>query len=150
MVAADPAAPPAGIYLGTCLAFRLLEVLVLGGIGTGDVLLLHPGGIAAWFGFFVTAMNLIPIGQLDGGHILYAMAGGRAKGLTRLLYLSLVPLGFLWPGWLLWGGLLAFMGFGPPPVLSEEQPLAGSERLAGFAAAAVLVLTFMPAPFIIL
>lgn len=149
VVTADPTAPPGGVYLGTCLVFRLLELTVLGDIGAGDVLLLHPVGIAAWFGFFVTAMNLIPIGQLDGGHILHAMAGGRRKNLSRTLFLSLVPLGFFWPGWFLWGGLLAFMGFRHPPVLVEDQSLERRERLIGLTAAAVLVLTFMPVPFII-
>jgi len=146
--AADPTAPAGGVYLGSCLVFRLLELLVLGDLGDGSVLLLHPVGIAAWFGFFVTAMNLIPIGQLDGGHILYALAGRRQGRASQVLLLALVPLGFLWPGWFLWGGLLAFMGYRHPPVLFEMRPLPARERILGFLSLAVLIVTFMPLPFI--
>jgi membrane-associated protease RseP (regulator of RpoE activity) len=104
---------------------------------------------AAWFGFFVTAMNLIPIGQLDGGHVLYALFGRRQRTAARILLFLFIPLGFLWPGWLFWGALMCFVGFGHPPVLNENRPLDRRQKILAWCAAAVLLLTFTPAPFMI-
>jgi membrane-associated protease RseP (regulator of RpoE activity) len=138
-----------GIYLGSSLVFLLLEKAVLGPLPENAQLYLHPVAFAAWFGFFVTAMNLIPIGQLDGGHVIYALFGRRQRMVARLLLLLFVPLGFLWPGWLFWGALMCFIGFGHPPLLDEERPLGGRQRALACLALAVLVLTFTPAPFIV-
>lgn len=137
-----------GIYLGTCLAFVLLEKAVLGPLPENAQLFLHPVAFAAWFGFFVTAMNLLPIGQLDGGHVVYAFFNRHQKALSRLFLFLLVPLGFFWPGWLFWGGLMCFIGFSHPPVVIEERPLSLRQKVLGLLAVAVLVLTFTPAPFI--
>lgn len=144
----EPGGEGAGIYLGTSLIFRLLEEVVLGRLPENAALILNPVAFAAWFGFFVTAMNLLPIGQLDGGHVLYALFGGRRKSLGRLFLLLLIPLGFFWPGWLFWGGLMCVIGFRHPPVLREDIPLGARQKVIGLLAAVVLTLTFLPAPFI--
>ena len=135
-----------GIAFGSPLAFTFLERAVLGPRPEGHALLLHPVAFAAWIGFFVTALNLLPAGQLDGGHILYALLGKRQHGLARAVILLLIPLGFLWPGWLLWGALVSLMGYRHPPILAEDHPPDGRRTTAGVLAAAVLVLTFTPVP----
>lgn len=136
-----------GIGLGDSLIFTLLERLVLGQLPHDASLLLHPVAFAAWIGFFVTAINLLPVGQLDGGHVLYALAGRRQEGISRVAVLALAPLGFLWWGWFLWGGMLLLIGLRHPPVLREASPLGAREKAFGAVAVALLVLTLAPAPF---
>jgi membrane-associated protease RseP (regulator of RpoE activity) len=137
----------AGIGLGASLVFALLERVVLGPLPDQASLVLHPVAFAAWIGFFVTAINLLPVGQLDGGHVLYALAGRRQESISRAVVIALAPLGFLWWGWFLWGGLLLVMGLRHPPVVVETSPLGPRERLLGAVGAVLLVLTFVPAPF---
>jgi membrane-associated protease RseP (regulator of RpoE activity) len=136
-----------GIGLGNSLLFTLLERLVVGPLPQGASLALHPVAFAAWIGLFVTAINLLPVGQLDGGHVLYALAGRRQEGISRVVLLALAPLGFLWWGWFLWGGMLLLLGPRHPPVLAEDSPLGMRERVLGLIAAVLLVLTLAPAPF---
>jgi len=138
-----------GVGLGNSLLFTLLERLVLGTLPQSASLVLHPVAFAAWIGLFVTAINLLPVGQLDGGHVLYALAGRRQERISRAVLLVLAPLGFLWWGWFLWGGMLLLMGPRHPPVLAEDSPLGPRERALGVIAAALLVLTLAPAPFTI-
>lgn len=151
VAAADGAATGAGegLGLGASLVFSLLERVVLGPLPEQASLVLHPVAFAAWIGFFVTAINLLPVGQLDGGHVLYALAGRRQEGISRAAVLALAPLGFLWWGWFLWGGMLLLLGLRHPPVLAEDSPLGARERALGAVGAALLALTFSPAPFIV-
>ena len=135
------------IGLGNSLIFTLLERLVLGPLPLSASLVLHPVAFAAWIGFFVTAINLLPVGQLDGGHVLFALAGHRQEGISRAVVLVLAPLGFLWWGWFLWGGVLLLIGLRHPPVLIEMSTLGPRERTLGVIAAVLLVLTLAPAPF---
>ncbi len=136
-----------GIGLGSSLLFTLLERIVLGQLPENASLVLHPVAFAAWIGLFVTAINLLPVGQLDGGHVLYALAGQRQEGISRAVVLLLAPLGFLWWGWFLWGGMLLLMGLRHPPVLAELSPLGMREKTLGALAAVLLLLTLAPAPF---
>ncbi|MHB8834692.1 MAG: site-2 protease family protein [Candidatus Methylomirabilia bacterium] len=136
-----------GIGLGNSLLFALLERLVLGPLPENASLVLHPVAFAAWIGFFVTAINLLPVGQLDGGHVLYALAGQRQEGISRAVVLALAPLGFLWWGWFLWGGVLLLLGPRHPPVLAESSTLGRREGVLGVLAAVLLLLTLAPAPF---
>jgi len=147
----EAAGPGSGeiFHLGTSLVFLFMEKAVLGPLPENAHLYLHPVAFAAWFGFFVTAMNLIPIGQLDGGHVLYALFGRRQRAAARLLLFLFIPLGFVWPGWLFWGALMCFIGLGHPPLLDEAAPLGRRQKILGWIAAAILVLTFTPAPFIL-
>jgi membrane-associated protease RseP (regulator of RpoE activity) len=145
--AVAPVGGDIGVGLGSSLIFTLLERLVLGSVPPDASLVLHPVAFAAWIGFFVTALNLLPVGQLDGGHVLYALAGRRQEGISRGVLLLLAPLGFFWWGWFLWGGMLLLMGLRHPPVLEESSPLGTREKLLGAIAAALLALTLAPAPF---
>jgi membrane-associated protease RseP (regulator of RpoE activity) len=108
-------------------------------------LYLHPVGIAAWVGMFATALNLLPGGQLDGGHIIYAVAPRAHKWVTRASILALIPLGLrFWPGWLLWAVILGFTGMRHPNV-PVWPPLKNRRALVGVAVL-MLVLTFALAP----
>src|SRR5271167_3179159 len=109
-----PTAADSALNLGYPLVFslvhRALSPLMPQAVPLGS-LYLHPVGIAAWVGMFATALNLLPGGQLDGGHIIYALAPRAHKWITRISILVLIPLGvFFWLGWLVWALILAFTG----------------------------------------
>ena len=109
-------------------------------------LYLHPVAIAAWVGMFATALNLLPGGQLDGGHITYAVSPRAHKWVTRTTIAALIPMGLLWMGWWLWAVILAFTGMRHPNV--PQWPDIGRERRwLALIAAAMLVLTLVLAPF---
>ena len=107
---------------------------------------LHPTAVAAWVGMFATALNLLPGGQLDGGHIIYAVAPRIHRRISRITVVLLVLLTAFWLGWLLWGVLLMATGTRHPQVPPEPELDPRRRRLAVFALA-MLALTFVPAPF---
>lgn len=145
-----PAATENGssIVFGDPLIFKILEPLIGMKIPEGHDVYLHPVGFAAWVGIFATALNLLPIGQLDGGHILYAVIGRRHLILSRLFAVLLVPLGLLyWPGWLVWAVILLILGTRHPRLLDEETRLGSGRRWVAFASLIIFILCFTPAPF---
>ncbi len=107
---------------------------------------LHPFALAAWFGLFATALNLLPLGQLDGGHILYAAAGRLQRRLALPLWLALAAGGLAWPGWWLWCAIVLAMGLRHPPVVDEWTPLDRRRRALALLALALFLLSFMPVP----
>jgi len=133
---------------GVPLAMKLLMSLLRPGVAVGD-LLLNPVGRAAWVGLFVTSLNLLPAGQLDGGHILYSMASGFHKRATLIVVLALVPLAYFWLGWTLWAAVLLSIGFRHPPLIDRWEPLDAKRRIWAAVALAIFVLSFMPAPLIL-
>jgi len=135
------------IVLGNPLALKLLAHAFHPGIRPG-ALLLSPVACAAWVGLVATALNLLPAGQLDGGHIVYALFGRGHKLVSRGLWLSLLPLGVFWRGWLVWAALLLFLRLRHPNVLYEEPSIGRSRKILAVAALVVLVLSFVPAPFV--
>lgn len=143
---------PAMHYTGTLtfgnpLLMRMIEHLFFPGVGEPNIYL-HPIARAAWVGLFATALNLLPIGQLDGGHILYAIIGERHRTLSRLFVLALLPLGYrFWYGWLMWATLLFFLGMRHPAVF-DPVPLDRFRRRMGLLALVIFLLCFTPAPFI--
>src|SRR5205085_3173409 len=103
-------------------------------------LYLHPIALAAWIGMFATSLNLLPGGQLDGGHIVYALAPGLHRNITRALTLLLIPMAiFFWQGWLMWAIFLLVMGSRHPQV-PLYPPLDGKRRLLAAFAVLMLVL----------
>jgi membrane-associated protease RseP (regulator of RpoE activity) len=115
---------------------------------------------AGWIGLFVTALNLIPGGQLDGGHIVYSLLGRWHRLITLLCVLTLLLLGWFWPGWWVWAVLvLVFSGplqawrqglryaFLHPPLVDETTTLSSTQKLVAVAALLLFVLTFPPIPF---
>ena len=107
---------------------------------------LHPIAAAAWVGFFATSLNLLPGGQLDGGHILYSISPRLHRAITLLTILALVPLGkYQWTGWFLWAFLLALTS--RHPSVPRYPEVVGRRRLLSLCALVILVLSFTPAPF---
>ncbi|MEO8505491.1 MAG: site-2 protease family protein [Acidobacteriota bacterium] len=131
---------------GRCLAIQLAALPFHGWLPSNVALNLHPFALAAWIGLFATALNLLPLGQLDGGHILYAAIGRRQHRLAWPLWAVLAGLAFYWPGWGLWCGLLLFMGVKHPAVWDESQPLDSRRRWLALSALVLFVLCFMPVP----
>lgn len=140
-------AVPDTITLGHPLALVLLTRLLRPGIAS-EQLALTPAGCAAWVGLFATALNLLPMSQLDGGHILYATLGRKHRVLSRSFWLALLPLGyFSWPGWFVWAGMIGLIGLGHPPVLFPFDTLGRPRQVLAALAAAIFALCFLPSPF---
>lgn len=141
-----PVAQPATseIQLGFPLVFYLAARLL--NIGAPSALMLHPIAAAAWVGMFATALNLLPGGQLDGGHIVFSISPRLHRWISLLTVFALVPFGkYLWTGWFLWAVLLALTG--RHPRVPRYPGVTGRRRGLALCAAVMLVLTFTPAPF---
>jgi membrane-associated protease RseP (regulator of RpoE activity) len=143
------AIPPtfSGVELGDCLLFKVLEHYVVGPIPYGFDVVLHPIALAAWFGLLVTVLNLLPVGQLDGGHVVYAMFGDWHRWISRVFVVFTAAVGLLgWPGWFVWTVLMLLVGMGHPPTLDRVTPLDRLRRTAGWLTLALFVMTFVPVP----
>lgn len=136
------------IVLGAPLILQLLAPIFHHGASAAN-LLLHPVGRAAWVGLFATSLNLLPAGQLDGGHIVRSISQHAHRVSSILLPVLLAFLGFrYWPGWYLWAAVLIGIRFLRTLPIYNPEPL-GSRRLgAAFLSLVVFVLSFMPAPFL--
>jgi membrane-associated protease RseP (regulator of RpoE activity) len=132
--------------IGYPLIFHVAHFLLPLKVGLHG-LLLHPVAIAAWTGMLATALNLIPGGQLDGGHIVFALNPAAHARVTRLAVLLMIPLAyFFWAGWIFWAvGLLVTRRH--PPVPPDPQ-LRRSRYAVAVLAALMLLLTFVPGPFV--
>jgi len=141
------AAGPGGISLGESLIFKAAAWVVLGQIPKGYDVVLHPVAFAGWIGLFVTMLNLIPSGQLDGGHIAYALFGDRYAEAARLVPYGLLLMGILWIGWLVWAGLLFIIGTRHPRTVFDDVPLSVGRKALGGVAVLLFLLCFSPNPF---
>ncbi len=136
-----------GIGFGTSLIFLILTRLILGDIQDGYAVILHPVAIAGWIGFLVTSLNLLPIGQLDGGHITYALFGRGHRYISLISMSILLILGIVaWYGWFLWAGLLFILGIKHPPVLLWEENLSILRKITGIVSMLIFILCFIPSP----
>ncbi len=138
--------------LGTPLGMALCEKLVIGDLPAGMGLALHPIAVAGWFGFLLTALNLLPLGQLDGGHVLFGASPRLHRLLGPPLSAALLGLGVFtaFPGWILWG-LVMGLGLGVHPPLEEpEDRLDGPRRALVALSVLLLVLSFSPVPLALL
>lgn len=140
-----------GISLGSSLLLGFLSKLSLGMFPDEANIIMHPIAFAGWIGLFITALNLLPVGQLDGGHVVYALFGERHLWISRAAVLVILTLGVLryWDGWLIWGILLFFLGVRHPSPIDPYTPLDFKRKVAGGMTLAILVLTFIPAPFVV-
>jgi Zn-dependent protease len=134
----------AEIQLGFPLIFhaaaRLLHVAI-----PLSALSLHPVAVAAWVGMFATALNLLPCGQLDGGHIVFSISPRLHYWISLLTIVALVPLGdYLWLGWFIWAVLLTVTR--QHPRVPRNPEVSGGRRILAVCAALILILTFTPAP----
>lgn len=137
------------VWLGEGLLTALARELVAPTNSVPGPLLLHPVAFAGWLGLFVTALNLLPMGQLDGGHILFALLGRRQHRIGRLFVLALIPLGTVWWGWWAWAALVVVVHRGRvahPSVVQPEPPVTGVRRIVGWVAVVIFFLTFVPVP----
>jgi membrane-associated protease RseP (regulator of RpoE activity) len=145
-----------GLDLGNSIAFWSIARWILGVNPDSVSVNLHPTAFAGWIGILVTALNLLPVGQLDGGHVVYSLFGPRAHRIISrtvvigTLLMVLVPrllqLSY-WPGWVLWFFLVLFLGLGHPSTLDVNTPLVGNRRLAAWATVLLFIITFTPVPF---
>jgi membrane-associated protease RseP (regulator of RpoE activity) len=137
-----------GIFLGEPLLFQWGVSLVWGALPDGVTLTLGPLGLAAWFGLFVTALNLIPIGQLDGGHLTYALFRERATKISHVGSWICVAMVYFGPNWLVWALLVRLLGRRHPRTLNDYAPLGRTRRRLGLLALAVFVVCFTPSPIV--
>jgi membrane-associated protease RseP (regulator of RpoE activity) len=142
---------PAGATysLGEPLLFQWAMRWVRGELPPGMVLSPGPLCLAAWFGLLVTALNLMPVGQLDGGHVAYALLRRRALPLSRLISVLAVGLVILRPLWLVWTVLLLILGRRHPPTLADHRPVGRGRAVLGVVGLVVFVLCFTPSPILI-
>ena len=134
--------------------FSFLSRVIVGALPDSFDILLHPIAFAGWIGLFITSLNLLPIGQLDGGHIAYAILGDRHRYVSITLVVALAIFGFLaiigaygWEGWGVWALMLLFLGIKHPPVLNREMPLDPKRRYIALVSLVIFIITFIPIPF---
>jgi len=140
----SPAASTGDLVFGTPLLIRWFESIFFPGIAPESIYL-HPMARAAWVGVFATALNLLPIGQLDGGHIVYSLAGRWANRISLAAIIMLIPLGYYYPPWWGWAVALYFIGRRHPQI-HDESPLNSRRRLFALLALVIFALCFMVAP----
>ena len=135
------------MYLGTSILFDWLSNIFAGVPSEGYDVFLHPIAFAGWFGFLLTSLNLLPIGQLDGGHIIYALLGKWQKYLAVILFLSLIVFDYPWPTILLWLALILFLvKIKHPPLFNEKIELDPARKVTGWISVIIFILTFTPSP----
>jgi membrane-associated protease RseP (regulator of RpoE activity) len=136
-----------GLELGDSLLTKALVHWVHGEIPDGYALYFSPVAFAGWVGFFVTVLNLLPIGQLDGGHVTYAFLGRRHALWARLAWVGVLACAlFFWPGWYFWALFPVLLGFDHPPTRTDWIPLRGWRRFGFFMTVLLFVALFVPKP----
>jgi membrane-associated protease RseP (regulator of RpoE activity) len=136
----------ADLVFGVPLVLRLVSGVLQPNAHVAD-LLLHPVGRAAWVGLFATALNLLPVGQLDGGHILRSVSPRLHRWISLFLPMALIPLGiFQWRGWLIWAVILFCLRFFRMAPIYDPTPLDPNRKFGALISLAVFVLCFMPSP----
>jgi membrane-associated protease RseP (regulator of RpoE activity) len=142
------------LYFGEPLLWKVLEYWHFGPLAEGADVMVHPLGFAAWWGMLATALNLLPFGQLDGGHIMYATLGRHAAWLSRLTLLAVILLTWQSSSWAAMAVMMVVMalyfGFRHPRVLNEDLDVTGPRTLVALAAVVVFVLCFTPVPIQVL
>ena len=138
-----------GISFAEPLLLQLIGGVVLGPIPEGYTIMINSVGMAAWFGVFVTVLNLLPMGQLDGGHIVYALAGQYARYVSWGVVCMLLALGFLFPGWFLWAIIGWVTSRRQQVVIDPVTPLDRRAYVIAGISLAIFILCFMPVPITI-
>ncbi len=142
-----PVIPGEGILLGQSILTWLLEKLLMGTVPEGYMIALHPVGFAGYIGLFVTAMNLLPVGQLDGSHIISALFGSKQASIAKMTVLALFVLGLFWRGWWLWALLLLATGLKHQVIRYDAKPPGTLRTSLAWLTIIIFVLTFVPVPF---
>ncbi len=135
------------LFFGDSLLFKFLSYLIIGAIPDGYDIMLSPIAFAGWVGFLVTALNLMPMGQLDGGHIAYALFGRGQRIVSRVFVAMLVVMGiFYYAGWLVWAALVLIIGIDHPPVSDDDVGLDRKRTVVGWFCFFLFIVTFIPVP----
>jgi len=143
----QPIPSEGAITLGSSALIAFFSWLVHGPLPEGMDVVLHPLAFSGWIGLLVTSLNLMPVGQLDGGHVAYALFGSRQKYLGWFFVAVIIFLGtFFSAGWLLWVVFIYFVGVKHPPVVYDWVPLDPKRKLIGWLTILVFILTFTPVP----
>jgi membrane-associated protease RseP (regulator of RpoE activity) len=141
---------PGAIYFGEPLLYKAMAWLHFGRIPDGLDVSLHPMAFAAWWGMLATALNLLPFGQLDGGHIIYALAGRRSVALSIATLATTAVLTFWSVSWVVMTLMMAVMAvtmsFRHPPVPDQDTPLDPQRKLIALVALIIFVICFTPTP----
>ena len=142
------ALPKEGSYiLGEPLLLKIFSSLLFKGVPQDSVMILHPIAFAGWVGILITALNLFPIGQLDGGHIFYAVFGKNSRKYSRYILAAFIFMGvFFYIGWLVWALLISVMGLKHPMILDEDTPLSRRRKIIGIVVLLIFILSFIPDP----
>jgi len=150
----QPLPQPAGDTMipvfGDSLLFYLFTKFIHGTIPPGSDVHLSPLAWAGWIGFLVTNLNLMPIGQLDGSHVIYALFGEKQRYAGWFFFIVLFFLTVLWPGWAVWIILTLTLLMIGHPYIPDGMPLNTWERFMGYVCVAIFILTFIPVPVSIL
>jgi membrane-associated protease RseP (regulator of RpoE activity) len=150
MAEMQAALPNVGFWVeGNSLIYAGAKLLIFGRFlpSGGEDVYMHPVALAGWAGLLVTGLNLLPAGQLDGGHIFFALFGPRAAQLMSMLVaVALLGLGFVWSGWFLWAVIVALLAQQRSPLLNEVTPLRGRWRALALLGLIVFALVFTPVP----
>lgn len=137
----------AGLTLGDSLLIKFLSWLIIGPIPEGYDFLLSPAAFAAWVGLLVTMINLLPLGQLDGGHIIYALIGKKQRLVGWIFLAIMIVLGFWWPGWWFFGAMVFVFGINHPPTINDAIELPRHAKIIGYCALIIFIICFIPIPF---
>jgi membrane-associated protease RseP (regulator of RpoE activity) len=144
-----PTGPATGsIYLNDPLLLQWVTRWVFGSVPDGMTVNVGSLGLAAWFGLFLTGLNLIPIGQLDGGHVMYALFRKHAALVSRVGWWLCVGLVYFSPSWIVWAILLRLLGRQHPPTLNDHAPMGRGRAIVGAVGLVVFVLCFVPDPIV--
>ena len=146
----EPLRSGQGIFLGEPLLLKFFAWIIWGRVPDSETLVLHPMAFGAWFGLFATALNLFPIGQLDGGHISYTVFGRRSTYITVATIAVAIFLSYRSATWIVWTVLVTSMlfafGLEHPRVLDEDVPLDPTRKTLAIAAMVIFALCFTPVP----
>ena len=136
-----------GIYFGEPLLLQAVGRFMVGPVPPGSALHINSVGVAAWFGLLITMFNLMPIGQFDGGHIVYAIVGRHARYVSRVAIGTLLLLGFVYfTGWFIWALLGWLTSFRHPVIIDQHLVLSSRSKVIAIIALLIFVLCFMPEP----
>ncbi len=135
------------LIFGEPLLLKFIGGLIFRDLPTNSDLFIHPVGFAGWVGILVTAFNLFPVGQLDGGHVAYALIGPKSKPLAKVFMAAFFIMGvFFWVGWIVWALAILLLGLKHPRVIDEAEVLSPLRRVLGAVVIAIFILSFIPAP----
>lgn len=132
---------------GESILMRFLTLSIIGPETPGHFYALSEAAFAGWVALIVTAINMLPMGQMDGGHILYGLVGKVQHQLAKLAIAGLILLGFLSPMWWVIGALTFVVGIKHPPTLNDSRPPSRTSKVMGWIALVIFLLSFTPAPF---